>query len=162
MKDIEVQKLIDLVNVGGGFIPYNDNAKELLERSVKGEVISFKEVTNRDLSMHKAYMALLAFIYDYMPNVFKNTISKENFYIFIKHLSGNYEVIFKFKDGTTFCKYESIAFGNMSQKTFETFIANQLPFIYENLIGAYFKDEMYNSIVNTIEEEFKNLLKKLP
>lgn len=162
MKDSDYKKLIELTNVGGGFIPYNENAKELIDRSFKGEVITFTEVTQRDLSMHRGYMLLLAFIWEYMPKVFKEAVPKHMFYQWLKHFKGEYEVKFKFKDGTQLIEYTSIAFGNMSQKRFEEYIALQLPFIYENVIGAYFQDEMYQSIVNTIEEEFKKFLNKLP
>lgn len=162
MKDSDYKKLIDLTYVGGGFIPANDNAQELIDRSVKGEVISFKEVTQRDLRFHKCYMLLLAFIWEYMPKVFKESVPKDKFYKWLKHFKGEYEVEFTFKDGSQLIEYTSISFGRMGQKEFEKYVAEQLPFIYENVIGAYFKDEMYQSIVNTIEEEFKKFLTKLP
>jgi hypothetical protein len=162
MKDSDYKKLIELANVGGGFIPANDNAKELLNRTHKGEVITLNEVTQRDLSFHKCYFALLSFIYEYLPESFKDTISKDKFYIFVKHLEGNYEVVFKFKDGSEMVEYNSISFGRMSQKQFETFVANQLPFIYSNVLGAYFEIDMLNGIIETIESEFQRMLNKLP
>ena len=161
MKDKDFYNIVNLVNVGGGWVPANEKAQELLETSGKGEVISVLEVTSRDLSFHKAYFALLSFIYDYMPLSFKGKVEKDNFYLWLKHLKGQYKVIFEFKDGTRLVEYDSIAFGKMSQKTFENYVREQLPWIYENVVGAFFKDEIYNGIIDTIEEEFKKFLSKL-
>lgn len=162
MKDSEYKDLVELAKVGGGFIPANEKANSLLDLAHKGEILSFVEVTKRDLAFHRCYFALLSFIYEYLPNSFKEKISKDKFYIFVKHLEGNYDVIFKFKDGSQMVEYRSIAFGKMSQKKFEEFVANQLPFIYSNILGAYFELDMLNSIIETIEEEFKRMLSKLP
>ena len=161
MKDSDFQKRIDIANAGGGWIPVNQNAIELLEQSQKGEVLSFMELTYRDLKFHRCYFALLNFIYGYMPKKFKDTISEDKFYIWLKHLKGQYEVLFTFSDGTTLVEYDSISFGRMSQKTFENYIREQLPFIYTEIIGAYFEGEIYNGIVDTIEEEYKKFLSKL-
>jgi hypothetical protein len=70
-------------------------------------------------------------------------------------------VLFKFKDGTAMVEYESIAFGNMSQKRFEAYIREQLPWIYENVIGAFFEGAIYDGIVETIEKEYEIFLSKL-
>lgn len=162
MKDSDYKKLVDFVNVGGGFIPANPNAEELLLLTGKGEVITLKEVTQRDLKFHRCYMLLLAFIWGYMPKAFKDTVPKEKFYKWLKHFKKEYEVEFTFKDGSQLIEYTSISFGKMGQKEFEKYIAEQLPYIYENVLGAYFEGEMLTSIINTIEEEFKYLLSKLP
>lgn len=162
MKDSDYSKLYDLANVGGGWIPANENATELLDRTHKGEITTFKEVTQRDLSMHRCYMLLLAFIWEYMPKVFKESVPKDRFYQWLKHFKKEYKVEFTFKDGSQLIEYTSIAFGRMSQKTFEKYIAEQLPFIYENVIGAYFEGDIHKNIIETIENEFKSMLRKLP
>jgi len=161
MKDSDYFKLIELANVGGGFIPANENASELLDQSRKGEILSFKEVTARDISMHRCYFSLLNFIYNYLPLKFRKAVPEDKFYIFIKHLKGEYAVLFDFSDGTKMVEYESISFGNMSQKRFESFIREQLPFIYENVIGKFFEGEIYDSIINTIEKEYERFMAKL-
>lgn len=161
MKQSEFENLIDFTYVGGGFIPANQNGEELAARCSKGEVITFKEITARDLKFHRCYMDLISTIYDYLPLRFKDAVKKDKFYMFLKHLKKDYKVVFEFKDGTKMVEYESIAFGNMSQKRFEEYIAEQLPFIFENVIGAYFGGEMYKSIVATIEEDYKYFLSKL-
>lgn len=161
MTDKDYHKLMDFANVGGGLIPVSANAKELMEQMGKGEVVSFIETTSRDLSFHRCYFSLLGFIYDYLPESFKTKVNKDNFYIFLKHLKGQYNVLFTFKDGTKLVEYESIAFGRMSQKTFENYIREQLPWIYENVIGQFFKGDIYNGIIETIEEEYKKFLSKL-
>ena len=81
MKDTDYNNLIQLTNVGGGFIPANEKAEELLLLSKKGEIIEFKEVTQRDIKLHRCYMSLIAFIYDYFPKNFHNEVPKYKFYI---------------------------------------------------------------------------------
>jgi len=161
MTDKDFDNILELVWIGGGWIPENQKAHDLADISVRGEVQQFLEVTARDLKFHRCYMSLLGFIYDYLPAKFKETIPKNKFYIFVKHLKGNYKVYFKFKDGSEWIEYDSIAFGNMSQKRFEAYIRDQLPFIYENVLALYFKDEMLQGIIDTIEEEYKKFLAKL-
>ena len=161
MKQKEYDRLIDLTFVGGGFIAGNDNARELIENCHKGEVITFKEITARDLRFHRCYMSLLSFIYAYLPKKFQNIVPEEKFYLWLKHLQGKYKVIFEFKDGTKLVEYESIAFGNMPQKRFEEYVKEQLPFIYENVIGAFFEGDIYNNIIETIEEQYKKFLERL-
>ena len=161
MKDTDFHKLQEWVNVGGGIIPHSTNAIELLEQSHKGEVLSFLEVTNRDVKFHRGYFALLKFIYGYMPGQFKKKVSEKHFYLFLKHLRKEYNVIFTFKDGTSMVEYDSISFGNMSQKRFEEYIREQLPWIYSEVLGCYFEGEILNGIIETIEQEFDKFLAKL-
>lgn len=161
MKQSEFEKLIDLTYVGGGFLPANDNARELEERCIKGEVITFAEVTKRDLNFHKCYMDLIGTIYDYLPKHFQDRLPKNKFYIWLKHLKKDYKVVYEFKDGTKMIEYDSLAFGNMSQKRFETFVAEQLPFIYENVIGAFFEGKIYEGILYNIERDYQTFLRKL-
>lgn len=161
MKDKDFDKLIDLAYMGGGWIPVNDNANELSEQSVKGQIHSFIECTERDLKFHRCYMSLLGFIYDYLPEKFKKQVHKGDFYQWLKHLQGKYKVLYKFADGTTFVEYESIAFGKMSQERFKNYIREQLPFIYTNVIGEFYDGEIYDNIIATIEEEYSKFLSKL-
>jgi hypothetical protein len=161
MKKSDYDKLTEWTNVGGGLVPYNDNAKELIEQSSRGEIFAFDNKTYRDLKFHRCYFSLLNFIYDYLPSKFKETIPESRFYYFLKHLKGEYEVIFTFKDGTTMVEYESISFGRMDQNRFKEYIREQLPWIYENVIGLYYKGDMYTGIIQTIEEEYKKFLSKL-
>jgi hypothetical protein len=161
MKDADFENIIELAWVGGGYIPANQKAHDLADITKQGEVHQFLEVTARDLKFHKAYMSLLGFIYDYLPTKFQETIPKNKFYIFLKHLKGNYKVYFQFKDGSQWIEYDSIAFGNMSQKRFQEYVKNQLPFIYENVIALYFNDDIYNGIVDTIEQEYVKFLDRL-
>lgn len=161
MKDRDIYKLVDFYNAGGGLLPVNQKAHEIIEQSDKGEVISFLEVTQRDLKFHRCYMSLLAFIYGYLPEKFKKQVPKEKFYIWLKHLKGQYEVVFEFQDGTKMVEYDSISFGRMSQKAFENYVREQLPWIYSNVIGAFFEGQIYDNIIDTIEEEYKKFLAKL-
>lgn len=161
MTDKDFHKRMDFAYMGGGMIPISPNAIELCEQCDHGEVLSFNEITNRDLAMHRCYFALLNFIYGYMPPKFKKAVSEDKFYIWLKHLKGQYEVLFTFSDGTNLVEYDSISFGRMSQKTFETYIREQLPYIYTDVLGKYFEGDILNGIIDTIEEEFKKFLSKL-
>jgi hypothetical protein len=161
MKDDDFHKIIELAVVGGGLISANENAAELIEQSHKGEILSFMEVTARDLRFHRAYFSLLNFIYGYLPNRFKKQVPEKEFYKWLKHLKKEYKVIFTFKDGTQLVEYDSISFGNMSQKRFENYVREQLPYIYENVIAKFFEGDIYDSILATIELEYERFLAKL-
>ncbi len=162
MKKSEYDKLVQFVNVGGGVTPVNENATELLEQSSKGEIFTFKNITARDLKFHNCYFALLSFIYGYMPKSFKDIIPEKKFYYWLKHLKGEYDVVFTFKDGSTMVEYESLAFGNMSDQRFKSYIKEQLPWIYSNVINPVYPDpDIFKGITETIENEFEKFLSKL-
>jgi len=161
MNDKKFDKLIELTYMGGGFIPANENATELTEMLVKGQILTFIEVTERDLKFHRCYMSLLGFIYGYLPEKFKKSVPKSSFYQWLKHLQGKYKVLYSFNDGTQMVEYESIAFGNMSNERFKSYVREQLPFIYTELIGKFFTDKIYDNIIDTIEEEYKKFFSKL-
>jgi len=161
MNNSEYNKIIELSYRGGGFLPENDAAFELAQNCSIGEVIPFHEVSKRDISFHRCYFALLSYIYGLMPQKFQKTIPRNKFYYFLKHLKGEYNVIFEFKDGTKLLEYDSIAFGRMSQVTFESYVKEQLPFIYSNVIGKYYKDEQYELLIASIETEFSKFLDNL-
>lgn len=160
MKDTDYKSLMEFQFVGG-LIPVNERAIEYCDMLKKGEIVQLRDATTRDISFHRNYFLLLGFIYDYLPLKFKKKIPKEKFHIFLKHLKGSYDVLFEFSDGTKMVEYESISFGKMSQKTFEDYVRNQLPFIYSDVIGVFFEGDVYDNIIETIEEEFKKFLSKL-
>ena len=162
MKDTDYTKLIELTPVGGGYLPVNEAAHSLLDNCHSGEVLTFQEVSARDLNFHRAYFSLIGYIYDWLPKTFKETIPKDRFYQFLKHLKGEYKIIFEFKDGTKFIEYQSIAFGRMSQKSFEEYVRNQLPFIYGEVIQVLYKDKATSDrIILAIEDEYQRFLSKL-
>jgi hypothetical protein len=161
LKDTDYIKIIELANAGGGFIPANERAEELTERTRKGEIIPVIEVTKRDLSFHRCYFSILGMIYKYLPKRFKNQVQEKDFYKFIKHLQGKYKVLYSFSDGTQMVEYESISFGNMTQQRFKDYIAEQMPWIYTEIIGAFFEGEIYDNIIATIEEEYVKFFDRL-
>ena len=162
MRDTDYDKIIEITSVGSGFLPVNAAAVELADGSRTGEVISLIEVTARDTNFHRAYFSLLGYIYDWLPKSFKQTIPKDKFYIFCKHLRGDYDVLFSFKDGTKFIEYKSVAFGKLSQKAFEAYVREQLPFIYGEVIQVLYPDkETSDRIIAAIENEYINFLSKL-
>lgn len=162
MKDIDFHKIHEFIYVKGGLIPYNDVAQELLQQTKEGAVIAFdKEVTARDLKFHQCYFSLLNYIWAYLPNRFKAKVACNDFYKFIKHLKKEYKVVFEFADGTQQIEYDSISFGRMSQKGFEEYIKEQLPYIYVGVIKPFFEGKQYDNIIENIEWEFRKFLNKL-
>jgi len=190
MKKSDFDKLEEWVNVGGGLMPTNEVAKDFLDQTVKGEVSQKKTVTARDIKFHRCYFALLNFIHEYLPVNFKKKVPDSDFYAWLKHLKKEYEVKYSFVDEdkikdiidycvdlginaeissliakkfgkTDFLEYDSISFGRMDQHKFKNYIREQLPFIYENVVGKFYEGDMYNGIVDTIEEEFEKFLSKL-
>jgi hypothetical protein len=161
MKDIDYLDMIELSWTGSFFVPANEPAEELAGRCTRGEVIGFNEVTARDLNFHKCYFSLLNMVYSFLPNKFKEAVPEKHFYRFLKHLKGQYKILFEFKDGTKMVEYESISFGRMSQKRFEEYVAEQLPWIYENVIHAMFDDETSKKIIDVVEDEYQVFLTRL-
>ncbi|MFA5298320.1 MAG: hypothetical protein WC389_08960 [Lutibacter sp.] len=161
MNDKQFTRLMEFAFVGGGFIPANQNAQELMDGLRRGEVVAFNEVTTRDVKFHRCYFSLISQIWGYMPKQFKQSVPREQFYHWLKHLKGEYQVRFKFKDGTTLVEYESIAFGNMSERRFHDYIKEQLPWIYENVLGVYFGGEMLAGIIETIEDDYQRFMSKI-
>lgn len=161
MKDTDFSKIIELTPAGGGWLPANQNARELLDTAVPGEVLSFEEVTARDLKFHRAYFSLMGYIWDWMPKHFKSKIPKDKFYLFCKHVKGDYEVVYQFKDGTTFVEYKSIAFGRMSQQTFKAYVREQLPVIYADIIEQLYEKPQSDQVIACIEDKYQKFLSKL-
>ena len=92
---------------------------------------------------------------------FKDAVPKDKFYLWLKHLKGQYEVLFEFQDGTKLVEYESISFTKMDQIRFKEYVREQLPWIYTEVIGKQFEGAIYDGIIETIEEEYKKFMVKL-
>lgn len=161
MKERDYNNLIHLKNVGGGFIPANEKAEELLLLTRKNEIIQLEECTKRDIKYHRCYMSLLSFIYGYLPQQFKDRVPSDKFYNWLKAAQGLIDYEFQFKDGRQYTEYTSISFGKMSEVKFRAYVASQLPWIYENVIGAFFTGQIFDNIITTIEEEYEKFLNKL-
>jgi hypothetical protein len=162
MTDKDYNRLSEWLNEGGALTPFNQSAFDLCDISRKGEVLTFLEMTNRDLKFHRCFMSLLGYIYDLLPNKFHKQWPKQFFYRYLKHLKGNFEIIGRVEN-IVMIEYESIAFGKMSQKTFEEYIRLQLPWIYSDVIGKYYTvgKWRYNQKINLIETEYLKFLSKL-
>ncbi len=147
--------------VGGEFLfPSNDPAKRFISEQKLGKKILLKEVSQRDTKFHKAYFDFLNTVYSYLPISFKQRIPKNLFYIFLKELQGAYKVIYKFKNGSEMKEYISISFSKMTQLQFEEYVRNQLPYIYD-LFYTLFDKKVADSIIETIEEDYKKFLMRL-
>ena len=138
-------------------IPNQIETAEWLDSLKDKEQVYLKNIEARDLGMHKAYFKILGYIYDRLNVKFRNSIPKENFYKFLKMISKEYSVVFKFKDGREFIEYKSISFGKMNQKTFREYFNNQLSIIYEELLIPMEQDYL----MDEINIEFEKILSKL-
>jgi len=161
MKDSDYIESLVFRNVNGYLEPVNEKAIELLNSLKLGETVEMKEVSKRDIKFHRAYFDLIHFVYDYLPQSFKDRIPKEKFYLFLKELQGRYKVLYKFKDGREMKEYQSIAFDKMSQIQFRDFVREQITIIYDSLIRVLFDENRAKDIIDTIEEEYKVFLSKL-
>lgn len=190
MKDTDLKKMLHFKYVGGALMPANDKAEEYMLMLRVNELVYLTDATKRDLAMHRCFFALLNYVYAYMPERFKKEVPGDKFYNFVKHVQGKYTTVFSFRDDekisdildtclelgidaekastiaakfgkTDLIEYESISFGRMSQKRFKEYISEQMPILYEEILGKFFKDEVLSGIIETIEEDFTNFMNKL-
>lgn len=161
MTDRDFHSLLEFRNVAGNaLVPVNQEAIELTEQN-PGKTLILQEKTARDLKFHRAYFALLNFIWSWMPKNFKEAVPEKHFYQWLKHLQGKYKILYEFKDGSKFIEYESISFGRMSQEKFVRFVREQLTTIYNDLIYQLYDKETADMIVQNIEGEFESYLSQL-
>lgn len=160
MKDVDFHRIIELRPVSGGFLPVNDSAKELLDGAGKDEILSFTEVTDRDLKLHRCYMSLLSFLWSYYPDEWKKEHPKKNFYNYVKALTGQFEVKETLPNGVPMIEWVSISFGRMSEVRFREYVKNQLPYIFEDL-HTHFDDFVWNNIIETVENDYEKFFSKL-
>lgn len=161
MKDTDFNILLELEHQQGLFKPVNQAAIDFVSNLKHKERVYLKDAGQRDVKFHRAYFGLLNYIYSWMPVNFKMKVPEKLFYTFIKELNNDYEIGFTFKDGKQIKIYKSIAFGKMSQKTFEAYVKNQLPLIYDNLIHVLYDMDKANDIIENIEFEFQKFLDTL-
>lgn len=161
MKPEEYQKTLEFAKVGEGLVGANDFTIDFLQNIGEGEILNFKHLKNRDLSLHRCYFSILNFIYGYMPNNFKLVVKEQSFYTFLKYLNNEINVLFEFKDGRKIIEPISISFAKMNNQEFKDYVKNQMPNLYENLIRALFSDEVSKSIIETIENEYQKFFSVL-
>lgn len=161
MKTIEFDKLPQFAVTFPNITPVNLEAYKIVESKGEGEILYLQEVSGRDIKFHRAYFGLVNYIHSYLPKPFQMKIPKDKFYRWLKHLQGDYDVIFEFKDGTKFVEYKSISFGRMNQRQFEEYVREQMPFIYENVIRVLYPDDRADAVIDNIESEFEKFLSKL-
>ena len=88
----------EIKEVNGCFSVTNEYGVSLSQEMEPGEIIYMNPIKARDIKFHKAYMAFLGYIWDYLPDKFHEAIPKTQFYLFLKHLRGDYDVRYRFKD----------------------------------------------------------------
>jgi len=144
------------VHKGTMLVPATPESREWLEMFKHNTPINFKQIEPRDLKFHRCYFAMLSFIYDQLTPAFKKKVPKDNFYNFLKLLSNEYDVVFKFKDGRELIEYHSISFARMNQSKIKEYVNNQHSVIYEELLITmdldYFMDQINDEFVKFIDK----------
>ena len=158
MKDTD--KIYEFAKYNGALHPVNSHAHDIINNLSDGEITAILLNNKRDLNLHRAYFALLNYIYSYLPKQFKNKVPSEKFYIFLKYQNDQLTEIFRFKDGKTIYEPISISFAKMDEVQFKAFVNTQLPLIYEKLINVFFEPETAKQIIEKIETEFEKILSK--
>ena len=155
----EFLKLLEFKNHKGQvLIPAQIESQEFLELLKDNETVYFKQIKPRDVGMHKAYFLILNYIYDRLDAKFRNDVcKKKDFYMFLKFISNDFKVKFKFKDGREFIEYNSISFAKMNQAKFREYFNNQLTVIYEEILIPLEQDYL----MDEINIEFEKILSKL-
>lgn len=161
MKPENYLNIMHLAKSNDGFVFANSKAEELFNNLSEGEIIELNLLQNRDLKLHRAYFALLGYIYDYLPGKFQKQVKKDYFYQFLKYAQNEIKIIFEFKNGLKICEPISISFSKMDNIEFKSFVRNQLPFIYSEVIGAFYKGQIFDDIIFNIEQEFEKTFSKL-
>jgi hypothetical protein len=159
MKTDDFLSLLEFKNHKGQvLIPAQYESQEFLELLKDNETVFFKQVKPRDIGMHQAYFLILNYIYDRLNENFRKKVcAKKDFYMFLKFISNDYKVKFKFKDGREFIEYNSISFAKMNQVKFREYFNNQLITIYEELLIPLEQDYL----MDEINIEFEKILSKL-
>ena len=162
MKDRDYERLSEWLNEGGALIPFNDIATEMVDLSKKGQIVTMLEITDRNLKFHRCYFSLMNYIYDQLPKRFRQRVAKKNFYKYLKQLRGEFDIIVQFEH-IVVIEYYSLSFSDMSQREFEDYIREQLPWIYTKVIGKYYKSGgwRYNHKIELIEEQYMYFFSKL-
>jgi len=162
MKDTDYHELIELTQLNGVFLPSNSAAINLVSNLRDGERSHIKVVTSRDLKLHNGYFALLSYVWNRMPDAFKDKVPCSHFYKFLKIIQGQYDVVFEFHDGVKMLEYHSISFGKMNNERFKAFVKEQISVIYNDVVLALIKDdEKANDLIRDVEAEFEKFLSKL-
>jgi hypothetical protein len=156
----DFQKLIQFARIGNDITPIANHI-ELINELEEGEVAYMKRFNARDLKMHRAYFAFLKEIYMYLPNSFRSNIPIKKFHKFLQTLRGDYDVLFQFKDGRQLLEYHSISFARMDENKFRAYVKEQIPYIYDNLIMAFYDIDQSKIIIDNIEKEFEKMLARL-
>ncbi len=159
MKQDEFIELKHFTNHQGiGLIPATQESREWLETLKSNEPVNFKVVESRDLALHKAYFGMLSYIYERLKPSFKKRVPKQKFYIFLKELAKEFDVMYTFSDGRQWTELKSISFGRMSNTKFKEYFNNQLTVIYEDLLFPLEQEYLMDEINKEWEKVFTKLI----
>lgn len=155
-----MENILEFVSDNGIMFPYNENAHDFIEIKKHKEICYLKSVEKRDMKFHNCYFLFLAHVYSLMPNLIKSKVPKAKFYIFLKHICGEYDIISTFSTLPPMIEYQSVKYEKMDSVQFRSYVFNQLPKIYD-LISKFYDENNYKKVIENIELEFENFLSKI-
>jgi len=166
MKDKDYIRLSEWVADNGCLVPVNDRAQELVASHGGDEVITMFPVTPRDGRFHRTYFKFIAQAWEYIPKD-RKPCKKKSYYNYLKLLKNNYDIERVNVHGydIAMIEYDSISYGSMDEVEFQHFVKMQIPLLYDAFYG-YFdgyenRDELVKGIIETLEEDFRNLMYKI-
>lgn len=161
MTDKEYKRLLVFKNMqGAALIPENQNAIDRILTLKRDELIYFKDVTKRDISLHNCYFALLRYAWGLTTPALKAAVPCDKFHDWMKYMKDQIKWQYRFNDGVTIVEYESISFSRMDNNRFKDYIREQMPALYEVFCSLY-NSEYANMLIQKIEIEFERMFAKL-
>jgi hypothetical protein len=106
----------------GSYIPYNEDSRELINKLKDRDIIEGKFTNSRLPWFHKRFFLALGFIYDNMPENFKEIYpTSEKLRKDLLKLAGHYEVV-KSIDGTERKEVLSMDLQRLNRMSLKSFI----------------------------------------
>lgn len=143
---------VTMVKVPGGLAPYDDEAKELMNKIKQGRPVRCKLVRIRSWEFHKKFFALIGFAYDLWSDTMepgemevrgeKLTVlpNIDRFRKDLTILAGYYEATFTLK-GEMRLEAKSISFDSMDQDEFEKLFSRVIDVILRKVLTTQGLDE---------------------
>ena len=99
MTDEKFNKLLEFIYLGEGkYGAFDDNANQMSQDLAEGESVYFEKHNPRDLKLHRAYMAFISYLWNYLPEKFQLVVPEKHFYHWLKRWNGDFEFVYKFKN----------------------------------------------------------------
>lgn len=146
---------------GGAFVPASDEDKEFADKIRAGEVVRLKFTRMRNYQFFKKWHSLVRLAFDYWEPTelpedpekrwMKNVTPQKNYERFRKDITiraGYFYAVYRL-DGTMRIEAESIAWGSMTEETFEKLYSATIDVVLGQIYMDY-SEEMLESLVDQV------------